>query len=166
AAILVRDQSREESGLGQRHDEFRRIAPFAVEPAPIVAGKAGAECAHRFADGVEIVVVGHWRHTLSCAGRRFNQPQTLSAISTIMASLAHCSSSASTLPSSVEAKPHCGDRQSCSSATYLVASSMRLLMSSFFSSRPLFEVTRPSTSCLLPLGKCRSGSKSPARSLS
>ena len=34
-------------------------------------------------------------------------------------SLAHCSSSASTLPSSVEAKPHCGDRQSWSSGDEL-----------------------------------------------
>ena len=39
-------------------------------------------------------------------------PHTSSANSTIMRSLAHCSSSASTLPSSVDAKPHCGDRQS------------------------------------------------------
>ena len=38
-------------------------------------------------------------------------PHTSSASSTTMRSLAHCSSSASTLPSSVEAKPHCGDRQ-------------------------------------------------------
>src|SRR5450759_2979499 len=93
-------------------------------------------------------------------------PHTSSASSTIMRSLAHCSSSASTLPSSVEAKPHCGDRHNWSSATYLVASSMRRLISSRGSSRPLFEVTRPSTSCLLPLGKKRNGSKPPARSLS
>src|SRR5579884_1274019 len=39
------------------------------------------------------------------------QPHTSSAISTIIRSFAHCSSSASTLPSSVEAKPHCGARQ-------------------------------------------------------
>ena len=32
-----------------------------------------------------------------------------------MRSFAHCSSSARMLPSSVEAKPHCGDRQNCSS---------------------------------------------------
>src|SRR5205085_9639537 len=37
--------------------------------------------------------------------------QTSSAISTIMRSFAHCSSSARMLPSSLEAKPHCGDRQ-------------------------------------------------------
>ncbi len=40
------------------------------------------------------------------------RPQTSSASSTIMRSFAHSSSSARTLPSSVEAKPHCGDRQS------------------------------------------------------
>ena len=38
------------------------------------------------------------------------RPHTSSATSTIIRSFAHCSSSASTLPSSVEAKPHCGDR--------------------------------------------------------
>src|SRR5690242_17674978 len=97
--------------------------------------------------------------------RRQNHfPHTSSASSTIIRSLAHCWSSESTLPSSVDAKPHCGDRQSWSSATYLVASSMRRLMSSLASSRPLLEVTRPSTSCALPLGKCRNGSKPPARS--
>ena len=45
-------------------------------------------------------------------GSLHDYPHTSSAISTIMASLAHCSSADSTLPSSVEAKPHCGDRQS------------------------------------------------------
>ena len=39
-------------------------------------------------------------------------PHTSSAISTIMRSFAHWSSSASVLPSSVEAKPHCGDSAS------------------------------------------------------
>src|SRR5208282_2323614 len=77
------------------------------------------------------------------------QRHTSSASSTIILSFAHCSSSASTLPSSVEAKPHCGDRHSWSSAAYLVASSMRRLTSSLFSSVPLFEVTRPSTTILL-----------------
>src|SRR5262249_15828683 len=92
--------------------------------------------------------------------------QTSSASSTIMASFAHCSSSARTLPSSVEAKPHCGDRHSWSRATYFVASSIRRLMSSLFSSLPLFDVTRPITTCLRPLGTKRSGSKPPARSVS
>ncbi len=39
------------------------------------------------------------------------QRHTSSASSTTIRSFAHCSSSASTLPSSVEAKPHCGDRR-------------------------------------------------------
>src|SRR5581483_5894382 len=94
-----------------------------------------------------------------------HRPQISSASSTIMRSFAHCSSSASTLPSSVEAKPHCGDRHSRSNGTYLVASSIRRLISSFGSSRPLFEVTRPSTTSLSPV-RCRSGSKPPARSVS
>src|ERR1700686_3162114 len=83
-------------------------------------------------------------------GTLHTQPQTSSVSSTIIRSFAHCSSSASTLPSSVEAKPHCGDRQSWSSATYFTASSIRRLMASFFSSVPLLEVTRPSTICFWP----------------
>ena len=43
---------------------------------------------------------------------RCRHPQTSSATSTISRSFAHCSSSARILPSSVEAKPHCGERQS------------------------------------------------------
>jgi len=42
----------------------------------------------------------------------WRQRHTSAASSTIIRSFAHCSSSASTLPSSVEANPHCGDRQS------------------------------------------------------
>src|SRR3954470_13298256 len=91
---------------------------------------------------------------------------TSSASSLIMRSFAHCSSSARTLPSSVEAKPHCGERQNCSSGANLAASSIRRLPSSFFSSVPLLEVTSPSTTALLPFGRKRSGSKPPARSLS
>src|SRR6185312_16291949 len=111
---------------------------------------------------------GATRRTLPFQGRdkEPQRPHTSLAISTIILSFAHCSSSARTLPSSVEAKPHCGDRQSWSSATYLVASSMRRLIASLLSSLPDFEVTSPSTSCFLPLGKKRSGSKPPARSLS
>jgi hypothetical protein len=45
------------------------------------------------------------------------------------------------------------------------ASSMRRLMSSRLSSRPLLVVTRPSTTTL-PFGTKRSGSKPPARALS
>ena len=70
-----------------------------------------------------------------------------------MRSFAHCSSSASTLPSSVEAKPHCGDRQSCSSATYLVASSMRRLMSSLRSSRPRLGRDQAEHELLVALGE-------------
>jgi uncharacterized protein involved in cysteine biosynthesis len=43
---------------------------------------------------------------------RAGQRHTSSASSTTIRSFAHCSSSASTLPSSVEAKPHCGDKAS------------------------------------------------------
>src|SRR5215475_4590719 len=62
-------------------------------------------------------------------------------------------------------KPHCGDRQSCSKGTNFAASSIRRLSSSRVSSRPVFEVTSPST-MVLPLGTKRSGSNPPARSLS
>src|SRR6267142_5728886 len=95
-----------------------------------------------------------------------DQPQTSFDRSTIILSFAHCCASASTLPSSVEAKPHCGERQNCSSGANFAASSMRRLTASFFSSVPDLEVTSPSTTILLPLGRCRSGSKPPARSLS
>src|SRR5436309_1475135 len=37
-------------GLGQRRDEFARIAALAVELAPVFALEAGAERAHRRAD--------------------------------------------------------------------------------------------------------------------
>src|SRR3954453_13623345 len=50
AAILLRDQCGEESGFGERRDEFAWIATFAIEPPPIFAGKAGTEGAHRRAD--------------------------------------------------------------------------------------------------------------------
>src|SRR5262249_23622857 len=70
-------------------------------------------------------MVGAERRACSLAHAR---PHISSATSTIILSFAHCSSSARILPSSVEAKPHCGDRQSCSSGTYLAASSMRRLM--------------------------------------
>ena len=44
-------------------------------------------------------------------------PQTSAASWTIILSFAHCSSSVSLLPSSVEANPHCGERQSWSRLT-------------------------------------------------
>src|SRR4249920_1577131 len=106
-------------------------------------------------------------HDGSLAGNdaSHQRPHTSPATSTIMRSFAHCSSSASTLPSSVEAKPHCGDRHSWSSEIYLEAASIRRLISSFDSSRPLFVVTRPST-VVLSFGSIRNGSKPPARSVS
>src|SRR5262249_20301772 len=60
--------------------------------------------------------LGHWFcspyfHLSLCTGEG-HYPHTSSAISTMSRSFAHCSSSARILPSSVEAKPHCGDRQS------------------------------------------------------
>src|SRR5579871_272960 len=88
-------------------------------------------------------------------GRRsaeHGHPHTSRATSTTKRSFAHCSSSLSTLPSSVEANPHCGDSASCSSATYFVASSMRRLMSSLFSSAASLDDTRPSTTIFLPFG--------------
>src|SRR5258707_12353346 len=101
------------------------------------------------------------------AERRFGplhyRPHTSSANSTTILSFAHCSSSARMLPSSVEAKPHCGDRQSWSSEMYFDAWSMRRLSSSLDSSVPDFEVTRPSTTVLF-FGTKRSGSNPPARS--
>src|SRR6202047_760753 len=95
--------------------------------------------------------------------RRLYRPHTSPATSTASFSLAHCSSSVRMLPSSVEAKPHCGDSGSCSSGAYLEASASRRLMSSFFSSSPLLEVMTPTTTILLPLGRNRSGSKAPGR---
>src|SRR5262249_39704917 len=59
---------------------------------------------------------------------RRHRPHPSWAISTAIRSFAHCSSSASTLPSSVEAKPHCGDTANCSSGANFAASSMRRLM--------------------------------------
>src|SRR6185503_4394263 len=61
----------------------------------------------------------------------FHRPHTSSATSTIRRSFAHCSSAAITLPSSVEAKPHCGDSANWSSGTNFAASSMRRRSASF-----------------------------------
>jgi hypothetical protein len=58
----------------------------------------------------------------------YEVPHTSFATSTTIASFAHCSSSASTLPSSVEAKPHCGERHSWSRSANFAASSMRRLI--------------------------------------
>src|SRR6185312_15839852 len=50
-------------------------------------------------------------------------PHTSPAMSTASFNFAHCSSSERMLPSSVEAKPHCGDSASCSSGANFAASS-------------------------------------------
>src|SRR4051795_5483635 len=92
-------------------------------------------------------------------------PQTSSATSTIRRSLSACCSSDSTLPSTVDENPHCGDRHSWSSSTYCDASSIRRLSSSLDSSSPRLVVTRPSTTTL-PFGTNRSGSKPPERASS
>src|SRR5919198_3210653 len=91
-----------------------------------------------------------------------NHPHTSSATSTMRRSFAHCSSSVSKLPSSVEAKPHWPEMHSCSSGAYFAAWSMRRLRSSLLSSLPVLVVTMPSTTSL-PLGSMRSGSKPPER---
>ena len=93
------------------------------------------------------------------------QPQTDCAVSTMRRSLSHCCSSVRALPSEVEEKPHCGERQSWSRSTNLPASSMRRSRSSRVSSAPLLVVTSPRTT-YLPLGTKRSGSKPPERASS
>src|ERR1700731_2121707 len=62
------------------------------------------------------------------------QPHTSRATSMTRRNLAFSSSIESALPSTVEEKPHCGLRHSCSSGTYLAASSIRRFSSSFVSS--------------------------------
>src|SRR5262249_50120392 len=71
------------------------------------------------------------------------QPQTSCAVSTTRRSLAACSSWVSALPSTVDEKPHCGDRHNCSSGTYLAASSMRRFRWSLLSRAARLLVTRP-----------------------
>src|SRR5262249_14597146 len=93
------------------------------------------------------------------------RPQTSSAVSITRRSFERCASTAILLPCTVLENPHCGESASCSSGTYLAASSMRRLRSSFFSSSPSFVVTSPSTT-VLPLGRNRSGLKSPERASS
>ena len=53
-----------------------------------------------------------------------HQPHTSFAVSTINRSFAACCSRESALPSTVEEKPHCGDRHSWSTSTYCDASSI------------------------------------------
>ncbi len=151
--------------LGARLLQRRR----AQQAADMIGAKGGCGALHHFRILAFVMPAkaGHpvdasasrSSETLGSLGPRFRGddsnyfPHTSSANSTIMRSLAHCSSSASTLPSSVEAKPHCGDRQSWSSATYLVASSMRRLMSSFGSSRPLLRGDQAEHQLLVALGE-------------
>src|SRR5215469_7849197 len=78
---------------------------------------------------------------LNCYSLYF--PHTSSAISTTSRIWAHCCASVSTLPSSVEAKPHCGLSAICSIGMNFAASSSRRLTVSLLSKVPLFEVTTP-----------------------
>ena len=50
AAIVFRDQCGEVAGFGERGDEVARIGAFAVERAPVFAGKFGAQRADAGAD--------------------------------------------------------------------------------------------------------------------
>src|SRR5437870_2118332 len=93
------------------------------------------------------------------------QPHTSRAVSTMSSSFAFCSSAVIALPSTVDEKPHCPLRQSCSNGTYLVACSILRLRSSFFSSAPRLVVTRPRTTTF-PFGTKRSGSNVPDRASS
>src|SRR5207244_10756065 len=93
-------------------------------------------------------------------------PHTSFATSTTRLSLSFCCSIVSALPSTVEEKPHCGDRHNCSSGTYLAASSMRRFNSSLLSSAARLVVTRPSTIFFGPFGTNRSGAKPPERASS
>src|SRR5699024_6127561 len=105
------------------------------------------------------------RHVLAHGGGRAAQPQTSWAVSTTSSSFFHCWSWVRALPSTVEEKPHCGERHSCSSGTNLPASSMRRFKSSLVSSSPVLVVTSPSTTCF-PAGTNRSGSNPPERASS
>src|SRR6202040_642119 len=117
-----------EAGLGERRHELGRIGALAGEAVPVFARKAGAQLAPRLADRRDILRT---------------HPQTSLAILTIMRSFAHCSRSASVLPSWVDAKPHCGLRASCSMSTNFAACSIRRLIAGWLSSLPAFEVTSP-----------------------
>src|SRR6185369_10452907 len=92
-------------------------------------------------------------------------PQTSWAVSITSRNLSRCASTAILLPCTVLEKPHWGDSASCSIGAYCAASAMRRLSVSLFSSSPNLVVTRPSTA-VLPLGRKRSGRKSPERSSS
>src|SRR5262249_50936853 len=93
---------------------------------------------------------------------REGHPQTSAAVSTMRRSLATSSSKGRAVPSTVEEKPHWGERQIWSRGTYWAASSMRRLRVSLDSSSPRLVVTRPRTT-ILPGGTKRSGAKPPER---
>ena len=99
-------------------------------------------------------------------GQIITVPRGWVVLEAISPSFAHCCASVMSLPSWVLAKPHCGDRHSCSRLTKRLAASMRSRMRRFSSRAPVLVVTRPSTTRFLPFGTKRSGSKPPARSLS
>src|SRR5207247_9884045 len=88
------------------------------------------------------------------------------AVTTTRRSLAISSSRVNALPSTVDEKPQCGERQSCSSGTYFAASSIRRFSSSLLSSVARLLVTRPKTTLLLPLGTKHRGSNPPERASS
>src|SRR5262245_7037113 len=50
AAELFRNECGEKTGLRQRRDEFRRVAPLAVQFTPVLAGKFLAQRTHRRED--------------------------------------------------------------------------------------------------------------------
>src|SRR5207248_9469475 len=102
------------------------------------------------------------------AGRRLTgrHPHTSAATLTTSPSLATCSAWVRVLPSTVEEKPHCGDRHSWSRGTHWAASSMRRFSSSLLSRAARLVVTRPSTTRFDPRGTKRSGAKPPERASS
>src|SRR5258708_10212065 len=59
AAILFRNEGCEKAGLGQGGDEFFRISALAIERPPILAGKTGAQRAHRLANRSEVGAFAH-----------------------------------------------------------------------------------------------------------
>ncbi len=58
AAICFRDQRGEIAGVIERLHEFGGIGHLAIQPAPILAGKLGAELAHFVANILKIVSFG------------------------------------------------------------------------------------------------------------
>src|SRR5262249_25676538 len=50
AAVFLRDQRREEAGVGERRHELAGIGALAIERPPVLARKIRAQGAHRLAD--------------------------------------------------------------------------------------------------------------------